>query len=125
MRVLITGGGGMVGRNLLTHPSSKHHEILSPSRSDLDLRNYAATELYIDTNRPDIVIHSAGRVGGIQANMMNSFGFLVENLDIGRNIVLACAKVGIPRLINLGSSCMYPRNAQNPLQEELVLTGEL
>jgi GDP-L-fucose synthase len=64
-------------------------------------------------------------VGGIQANIANPVDFLVTNTDIGRNVILSAYKAGVPQLINLASSCMYPRNAPNPLSEELVLQGEL
>ena len=74
---------------------------------------------------PDVVVHAAGRVGGIQANIREPVAFLTENLDMGRNIVMAARASGVKRLLNLGSSCMYPRNAPNPLFEDSVLTGEL
>lgn len=72
-----------------------------------------------------MVIHAAGKVGGIHANIREPAGFLLENLDMGRNVVWAAHKAGIRRLINLGSSCMYPRNHSEPLGEEMVLKGEL
>jgi GDP-L-fucose synthase len=72
-----------------------------------------------------MVIHAAGKVGGIQANLREPIGFLVENLDMGRNVVLASYQAGIKQLLNLGSSCMYPRNHNEPLTEDLVLKGEL
>lgn len=124
-RILLTGSGGMVGRNLLEHPSMSAHDVLTPDSQQLDLRNYAAVLTYLQNHRPDIVIHCAGKVGGIQANMREPVGFLLENLDMGRNIVWASQQAGVKRLINLGSSCMYPRNHNEPLPEELVLKGEL
>ncbi|HWU34260.1 MAG TPA: GDP-L-fucose synthase [Methylovorus sp.] len=125
LRILLTGSGGMVGRNLLEHPSICAHEMLTPRSHELDLRNYSAVELYLEKHRPDMVIHAAGKVGGIQANMREPVGFLLENLDMGRNIVWASKQVGVKRLLNLGSSCMYPRNHNEPLPEEFVLKGEL
>ena len=74
---------------------------------------------------PDVVIHSAGRVGGIQANIAHPVDFLVTNIDLGRNVIMAARKAGVPKLINLASSCMYPRNVPNPLSETLILQGEL
>ena len=115
----------MVGRNLLEHPNIDEFEVLSPNSHELDLRNFNAVESYLQTYRPDMVIHAAGKVGGIQANMREPAAFLLENLDMGRNVVLASRQAGVKRLLNLGSSCMYPRNAPNPLREEMVLTGEL
>lgn len=124
-RILLTGGGGMVGRNLLEHPAISQYEILTPDSKELDLRHYNAVQSYLEKHAPDMVIHAAGKVGGIQANMREPVGFLLENLDMGRNIVWASRQAGIKHLINLGSSCMYPRNHNEPLREELVLTGEL
>lgn len=115
----------MVGKNFLENKASKTFDILAPTHSELNLLNYADVENYLRKAAPDIIIHAAGKVGGIQANINNPVLFLVENLDIGRNVVLAARKTGIKKLINLGSSCMYPRNAMNPLKEECVLAGEL
>lgn len=123
--VLLTGGYGMVGRNILEHPSAQEWNIIFPGSSELDLTDYKSTFAYVDALRPDIVIHAAGKVGGIQANIAHPVDFLVKNMDMGRNIVLAARKVGVKRLLNLGSSCMYPRNASNPLTEEMILQGEL
>jgi len=125
MKVLITGGSGMVGRNLAIHPGAFQHTLLCPSSTELNLLNYAQTLQYLELHRPELIIHAAGRVGGIQANMAEPVRFLVENLDMGRNVVLAARSAGVKKLINLGSSCMYPRNAPNPLKEEMVLAGEL
>ena len=125
IKVLLTGGGGMVGRNLLEHPGIGELDILAPRRSELDLRNFTAVENYMQKYQPDMVIHAAGKVGGIQANLREPVSFLLDNLDMGRNIVLASYQAGVKRLINLGSSCMYPRNYLEPLCEEMVLKGEL
>lgn len=125
IRILLTGGGGMVGRNLLEHPAIGEFDVLAPRSSELDLRDFNAVQTYLRKHQPDMVIHTAGKVGGIQANMHEPVGFLLENLDMGRNIVWAAHQAGIKRLINLGSSCMYPRNHNEPLREEMVLKGEL
>ena len=115
----------MVGRNLRDHPAMAAFELLTPSSRELDLRNFASTEHYLQTHQPDMVIHAAGKVGGIQANMREPVGFLMDNLDMGRNIVWAARLAGIKQLINLGSSCMYPRGHDEPLEEEWVLKGGL
>ncbi len=125
MKILLTGGRGMVGRNFLEHPSANDHEILAPTSTELNLCNFESVTHYFKANPIDIVVHAAGRVGGIQANMREPVSFLVENMDIGRNIVLAAHQAGVKNLLNLSSSCMYPRNAPNPLQEDMVLNGEL
>ena len=125
LRILLTGGGGMVGRNLLEHPGIKEFDILAPSSSELDILNFDAVQSYFKIHQPAMVIHAAGRVGGIQANMREPVAFLLENLDMGRNIVWAARQANVQRLINLGSSCMYPRNHAEPLSEDMVLKGEL
>tara|TARA_R110002020_G_scaffold87061_15_gene215031 strand:- start:36519 stop:37460 length:942 start_codon:yes stop_codon:yes gene_type:complete len=125
MKIVLTGGNGMVGRNIRDHAMAGQHELITPRSSELDLTDGPASEAYIARVKPDMIIHAAGRVGGIQANMAHPVEFLVENLDMGRNIVMAARKAGTARLLNIGSSCMYPREAPNPLEESAVLTGEL
>lgn len=124
-KILLTGGNGMVGRNILEHKTIGEFNVLAPSSRDLNLSDYNAVKDYLSIHQPDLIIHAAGRVGGIQANMREPVSFLLDNLDIGRNVVVAAHQAGIERLINLGSSCMYPRNHPEPLCEELVLKGEL
>lgn len=125
LRLFLTGASGMVGQNILEHPLANHYEILAPSSKELDLTDPVATKDFINKAKPDVVIHAAGRVGGIHANMAHPVDFLVTNIDLGRNVILAACKVGVPKLINLASSCMYPRNAANPLNESQILQGEL
>lgn len=125
MRILITGGNGMVGKNILEHQKAANYEILAPSSSELNLRDFISVTNYIAKNKPDIIIHAAGLVGGIQANMARPVDFLIYNLDMGRNIIMAAKESGVKYFLNMASSCMYPREAQNPLQEELILKGEL
>ena len=125
MRILLTGGRGLVGSNVLESPRASIHEVLAPNREDLDLLDLEAVKRYLDKSEPDIIIHAAGKVGGIQANLAAPIDFLLENLDIGRNVAMAARTVGIPRVLNLGSSCMYPRGIDTPLAEEMLLTGKL
>ena len=125
MRILVTGGSGMVGQNLLEHPTLKEFTVIAPSSRELNLLDFSATQSYLHQLKPDLVIHAAGKVGGIQANIREPVCFLMDNLDMGRNIVWAAHQAGVKKLINLGSSCMYPRNYNEPLDEEMVLKGEL
>jgi GDP-L-fucose synthase len=115
----------MVGRNVCEHPAAQQYELLAPSSSELNLLDSVSVSDYVKSNKPDMIIHCAGVVGGIQANIKEPVRFLISNLDMGRNIVMAAQEAGVHKLLNLGSSCMYPREAQNPLKEESVLTGEL
>ena len=125
MKILVTGGNGMVGKNILEHIDAFQYDFLSPSSAEMNLRDYDAVDAYLKKHQPDTIIHCAGLVGGIQANMARPVDFLVFNLDMGRNIIMAAKENGIQRFMNLASSCMYPRDAINPLQEELILKGEL
>ena len=125
LKILITGATGMVGKNLIEHESIKKFNILSPNSSELNLLNYEEVHDYIANNLPDLIVHAAGKVGGIQDNMSNPVDFLVQNMDMGRNIILSAQSNGVKKLINLGSSCIYPKYAKNPIKEELLLTGEL
>lgn len=115
----------MVGRNIRQHPGAAQWDILAPSSAELDLTDFATTTRFFNAERPDVVIHAAGRVGGIQANIAHPVDFLVTNTDLGRNVILAAHQAGVTRLLNLASSCIYPRDAVNPLREELILKGEL
>jgi nucleoside-diphosphate-sugar epimerase len=125
IKVFVTGGSGMVGKSFLEHPDISKFDVFAPTHAELDLFNYQAVKEYITKIKPDIIIHVAGRVGGIQANMKHPVSFLLENLDMGRNIVYAARECGIKKLINVGSSCMYPKNEPKPLKEEMILKGEL
>ncbi len=125
MKVCITGSSGMVGKNLLEHPEINSFFILAPTSTEINLLNYTEIFDYLNSQKPDLIIHCAGRVGGIQANINNPYAFLSDNLLMGLNLVKAAQEVGIKRFLNLSSSCSYPRNIQNPLKEEYILQGEL
>lgn len=125
MKILVTGGNGMVGKNVLEHPKAAQYSFLAPTRTDLNLRDYIAVDAYLKLHKPDFIFHAAGLVGGIQANMVRQVDFLVYNLDMGRNIIMAAKENNIKYFLNMSSSCMYPQEAINPLQEELILKGEL
>ena len=114
--LLITGSTGMVGRNVIEYfEKNSKYQLFAPRHTELDLLNYSSVSSYIAQMKPDMIIHCAGVVGGIQAN----------NAQMGQNIVLAAQANHVLQLLNLGSSCMYPRNAPNPLTEEMILTGQL
>jgi GDP-L-fucose synthase len=124
-RVLLTGGSGMVGRNIAEHPGVRDWDLVAPTHGDLDLERADSVRAFLRDVRPQVVIHAAGLVGGIHANMARPVDFLVRNTDMGRNVILGAHAAGVPQLINLGSSCMYPRGCETPLREEQVLQGEL
>lgn len=115
----------MVGRNILEHEQSSQHEIICPPSSQLNLLDSSSIDSLLLLTSPDLVIHAAGLVGGIQANVAQPVKFLVDNLQMGFNILMASRTSKVKQFINLGSSCMYPRDAKNPLSEDLILKGEL
>lgn len=123
-KVYISGSQGMVGSNIIDL-APNNYELITPKLNELDLLNFDATDNFIAENKPDIIIHTAGIVGGIQSNIANPVKYLVENTKLGENLLLAARKNNVSKLINLGSSCMYPKDAKNPLKEDLVLKGEL
>jgi len=124
MNIFVTGGSGLVGSNITKALlASQKHNVIAPPRRQCNLLDYQSTLEYISKNNPDVLIHCAGEVGGIQANIDDPVRFLIDNVDMGRNVILAAREVGVKRLINLGSSCMYPANAPNPLKESYLLSG--
>lgn len=114
----------MVGSNII-NMAPDNYELIIPKLQDLNLLNFNDVDSFISREKPDIIIHTAGIVGGIQSNIANPVKYLVDNTDLGRNLLLAAKKNGVKKIINLGSSCMYPKDAKNPLREELILKGEL
>lgn len=124
-KILITGSNGMVGKNIVEFKKSENYILLTPSSEELNLLDRSSVDKYINNHNPDIIIHCAGIVGGIQANMANPVKFLVQNTQMGLNILMSAYENGIKKFINMSSSCMYPRDARNPLGEELILKGEL
>jgi GDP-L-fucose synthase len=124
--ILITGTTGMVGKNIVQFMEKKQrYRLLTPSSKALNLLARESIDNYLRENKPDMVIHCAGMVGGIQANIANPVKFLVDNTQMGLNIVMAAYEANVKQFINMSSSCMYPRDAQNPLGEDLILKGEL
>ena len=124
-KILITGGSGMVGKNFIEHKKAKKFEILYPNREEMDLLNLEQVSIFLAKHKPNLIIHAAGKVGGILANISNPILFLIQNADMGKNLVLAAREQNIPNLINLSSSCVYPKDIEIPLKEEFILTGPL
>lgn len=115
----------MVGRNIQGHPAATNWDIQAPSSQELDLTDSASVEAYIDLHQPELIVHTAGMVGGISANIAEPVTFLDKNVTIGRNVIMGARNAGVRHLINLASTCIYPRNAKNPLFEDMILQGEL
>lgn len=126
MKIFVSGGSGMVGRNLVSYlRKNSQVEIFAPNSQELNLLDYSKTESFIKRIKPDAVIHCAGLVGGIQTNIEKPYSFLFSNTLMGLNLVNACVNQRIRKVINLGSSCMYPKDQTSNLNEEDILTGPL
>jgi GDP-L-fucose synthase len=124
MRVFIAGSSGMVG-SALRRTLPKHHELILADRSVLDLRDDKNVANFLRNEKPDLIILAAARVGGISANSRYQRQFLLENLQIQNAVLNSAADLDIPNLIFLGSSCIYPRLAQQPITEDSLLSGPL
>lgn len=122
-KIYITGGSGLVGRNIIENSYISNCSIVAPKHSELDLMDYNSVFTFISKEKPDFIIHTAGQVGGIQANMKDPYGFFTNNTIMGINIVRAAKEIGIKNLLNLSSSCSYPCNISTSLEEDMILTG--
>lgn len=124
-RVWVAGHGGMVGSAVMRRLVREDAALLAVSRRELDLTRQAAVEDWVGVNRPEVVVLAAAQVGGIAANSARPLDFLHDNLMIEANIMRACADAGIEKLLFLGSSCIYPKFAEQPIREDALLTGAL
>ena len=124
-RVWVAGHRGMVGGALVRRLARTECEILTVARQDCDLRSQAAVERWVADARPDVVVIAAARVGGILANASSPAEFLYDNLMIAANVIEAARRVGVAKLLFLGSSCIYPKFAPQPISEEHLLDGQL
>jgi GDP-L-fucose synthase len=116
----------MVGSAILNYfKNSNLRKIITINRKQLDLTNWKNTNTFLKKNKPDIVINCAGKVGGILANYTYPKEFLLENINIQLNLIDTCFKNKIKTFINLGSSCIYPKKAKQPIKEEYLLSGKL
>ena len=125
MRLLITGGTGMLGSALSRIALQAGLDVIIPTRNVLDLRDNFQVREFLIKNRPDTVIHSAALVGGISANIAHPVEFLSENVRMDNNLLQSCNEIGVQRLIYFGSSCMYPTNLTNPMTVDQLYSGKL
>jgi len=125
-KVFVAGHRGMVGSAILRRLQRAGFEnILTRTRLELDLMDRAAVRAFFEAERPDYVVDAAARVGGIAANFEKPVEFLIENLTIQNNVIQGAADFGVTKLLFLGSSCIYPKLAPQPLTEDALLTGPL
>src|SRR5215510_11237828 len=124
--IYVAGHRGMVGSALVRRlTEAGFTRILTRSRSELDLLDRAAVRAFFDRERPAMVVDAAAKVGGIVANNEQPVEFLLQNATIQNNLIEAAADFGAHKLLFLGSSCIYPKFAPQPLQESALLTGVL
>jgi GDP-L-fucose synthase len=124
-RVYVAGHRGMVGAALVRRLGSEGCQILTVDRTTLDLTHQVDTDRWIDRAKPHVVIVAAAKVGGIAYNNANPVHFLSDNLAIALNVINASFLAGVEKLLFLGSSCIYPRSAPQPMREDMLLTGSL
>jgi len=125
-KIYLAGHTGMVGSAILRRlEQDGFGNVIFKTHKELDLINQNDTYEYFKNNRPEYVIISAGKVGGIQANNQYRAQFIYENLMIQNNLIHSAYLTGVKKILFLGSSCIYPRNSQQPIKEAYLLTGEL
>ena len=126
-RIFVTGHRGMVGSAICRalNGARVFQPVLTVNREEVDLRDQSALFAWLKKTKPDAIIHAAGKVGGIEANRTQQAAFLYENLAMAAHIVEGARRADVPRLLFLGSSCIYPRLAPQPIPENALLTGPL
>ena len=124
IKVLLVGASGMVGRNILELYSDRNYDFITPSSNELNLLNQSSVYNFIEKNLPDIIIHAAAKVGGIHSNISNPIAYFYDNLEMGINLIKSSKDLGVKKLINIGSSCMYPSIFSTPIKESDLLTGK-
>ena len=127
MNILIFGSNGLVGSSLVRKFQLQHKEInlITSTRNDTDLFSLEQTKKKINDSKPDIVIIAAAKVGGIYANNTQRFNFIIDNLKISMNIFESLVEFNDTKIINIGSSCIYPLSADNPINENSLMSGKL
>ncbi|PPD41677.1 MAG: GDP-fucose synthetase [Methylocystis sp.] len=124
-RIWVAGHKGMVGSAIVRQLEKSGDDVLKVDRSIVDLRNQIAVEVWLKQNRPDAILFAAAKVGGIYANDTFPADFIYDNLAIETNIIHSAHSANVDRLVFLGSSCIYPKFAPQPIREEALLTGPL
>ena len=124
-RVWVAGHKGMVGSAIVRRLAREDCEVLTAERTELDLTDKRAVLGWMHNNRPQLVVLAAARVGGIHANNTQPVDFLRDNLLIETAVFTGAESVGVEKLLFLGSSCIYPKHAEQPIKEEALLTGAL
>jgi len=126
IKIYIAGHNGMVGKSIHNYfIQNRIGRIITENRANLNLENFYNVDKFIKKNKPDVIVNCAGRVGGILANNCFPTEFLSENIAIQKNLITSSYLNNIEHFINLGSSCIYPKNSKQPIKESYLLTGSL
>lgn len=125
MKYFLAGHNGLVGRAICRVLKKNGCEVVTRDHIELDLRNFWEVDDFFEKERPDVVILAAAKVGGIEANRTHPVDFLLNNLDIQNHVISTSMEYGVKKLLFLGSSCIYPRLAKQPITEDQLLTGPL
>lgn len=123
MTALVLGGHGMLGSALVRSLRNQNIEVVAHKRSDCDLTDYWETYDYIKDIKPNTIYHAAGRVGGILANINNQYEFLFDNVSMASNAIDASISLNVDNFFYISSSCVYPANCQQPMQEHMIYDG--
>ena len=124
-KVWVAGHRGMAGSAIMRRLTRENCQILTVDRAKVDLRRQTETEAWMEANKPQAVFVAAGKVGGILANSTRPGEFIYDNMQIEFNVIHAARMIGVEKLLFLGSSCIYPREAPQPMTEDVLLTGRL
>lgn len=125
MKILIFGSTGLVGSSLVRVLKKSNFKLVYPTRNEVNLFSFDETKKFIKETSPDVIINSAAKVGGILANNLQRTEFLIDNVKINLNILESCLNFTNIKIINLGSSCIYPLNSPNPISENEFMNGKL
>ena len=124
IKFLITGASGMLGKSLISQLKKKKYTFLAPSSKELNLLNLSSIKKYLNNKKPNYIIHLAGFVGGIGANMNDPIKFLHSNMLMGMNLIDMAHKMKIKNFLNIGSSCIYPTKENRSMSESKLLSGD-
>ncbi len=124
-KIFVAGHKGMVGSSIINELNPLNSKILTAEKNELDLRDLSLVNDWFETNKPDIVVIAAAKVGGIHANSSYPVEFLLDNLKIQNNLIEISYRYDVKKLLFLGSSCIYPKNSPQPIKEDYLLTSSL
>ena len=124
-KILLIGSTGFVGKNIIKSGVLNDFSVLTPSSSKLNLLDKSAVRNYIQKNSPELIIHSAGKVGGILKNINSNYNFLLDNSLMAMNLISESLNSGVSNFLNISSSCIYPKNFETPIKEKDLLSDKV